>query len=124
MPYLLASLLSAIFLYLSLHIRNPVLAASYLCCMFALFCIGIGIGVFHVGVENGWFIYKSTCTGYIDNPASIQDLKKMLEQAPTIPCDIPGPKIFDISIAGWNSIVFFIMSVITIFMISRKSRIK
>lgn len=121
-PYFFTALFSALFLYIALHTRNNALAAYYLCCMFMLFVIGMGIGFFHFGVENGWFIYKSTCTGYVDIPSSIEALKHMLEEAPTIPCDIPGPMLLGLSIAGWNGIIFFWMSVLTMFMILYRSK--
>ena len=121
-PYFFTACFSALFLYVALQTRSNIIAAYYLCCMFVLFMIGMGISIFHVGVENGWFVYKSTCAGYLETPTSVEDLRRMLEEAPTVPCDIPGPVLFDISLAGWNSILCFILAALTVFMILYKKK--
>jgi len=63
------------------------------------------IGVFHAGVEYGWWQGPAHCTSTVTRGA---DLLKSILAAPLIRCDVPQWTLFHISLAGWNAIVSFI----------------
>jgi len=61
------------------------------------------IGVFHAGVEYGWWEGLTACTA----PAaqgSTQDMLDSILSAPLIRCDVAQWTLFDISLAGYNAI--------------------
>jgi disulfide bond formation protein DsbB len=81
-----------------------------------LFLISGGIGFFHVGVENHWINYNSTCVSVIkENSASLEEFKEKLFQKDLISCDVIKYKLFGLSFAAWNfisSVIMFIFSII------------
>lgn len=60
-----------------------------------------GIGIFHAGVEYGWWEGLTRCTA----PAggSLADIMN----APLTRCDVAAWKMFGISLAGYNAILSF-----------------
>jgi disulfide bond formation protein DsbB len=57
------------------------------------------IGVFHFGVEMGWWQGITTCTA--GGALSLDDLMKV----PLVRCDQVQWSLFGISMAGWNAII-------------------
>ena len=71
---------------------------------------GMGVALWHVGVETGLFNPPSACGGGVsfgDNPSNILD---QLLASPAIPCNEVPWSLFGVSMAGWNAILLFIMS--------------
>lgn len=63
------------------------------------------IGLFHAGVEQGFWEGPSTCSsGAIDN-LSADDLMEQIMSAPLVRCDEIPWELFGISMAGWNGIL-------------------
>jgi disulfide bond formation protein DsbB len=65
-----------------------------------------GIGVFHLGVEQGWWEGLTTCAA----PSSIEGLtpEQLMEQimaAPVVRCEDVLWSFAGISMAGWNAIL-------------------
>jgi disulfide bond formation protein DsbB len=58
-----------------------------------------GIGVFHAGVEYGWWEGLTACT----NTAASGSLADILK-APMIRCDVPQWTLWGISLAGFNAL--------------------
>lgn len=58
-----------------------------------------GIGVFHAGVEYGWWEGLTACT----NTAASGSLADILK-APMIRCDVPQWTLWSISLAGFNAL--------------------
>ncbi len=58
-----------------------------------------GIGVFHAGVEYGWWEGLTACT----NTAASGSLSDILK-APMIRCDVPQWTLWGISLAGFNAL--------------------
>ena len=59
-----------------------------------------GIGVFHAGVEYGWWEGLTACTATISG--SGDDLLKSIMNAPLVRCDVAPWSLFGISLAGYN----------------------
>ena len=70
----------------------------------ALF-VTAGIGVYHVGVEQHWWLGPQACSGRIPAGLSSTDLKKFLFSQKMVRCDEAAWKFMDISMAGWNAIL-------------------
>ena len=83
----------------------------------ALF-VTAGIGVYHFGVEQHWWLGPQECSGRIPAGLSAEQLKKYLFSARMVRCDEAAWKFLDISMAGWNAII---SAAIAVFMVSRVS---
>ena len=83
-------------------------------------CSGTYIAFFHSGVERHWFHYESSCTGFIDNNISLEQMIKMIESTTTVACDVLGPQIFGLTMANWNALLLVAVSCVTIGLIFRK----
>lgn len=75
------------------------------------FATTAGIGAYHAGVEYGWFVGPTTCSGNIDGN-TIAELKRQLLAQPVVRCDEVAWSLLGISLAGYN---FLISSTLTIF---------
>ena len=62
-----------------------------------------GIGVYHAGVEQGWWALPAGCAAGAD-ATSIEDLKRILAEAPPA-CDQVAFTFLGLSLAGWNVVV-------------------
>lgn len=60
------------------------------------------IGVFHAGVEYGWWQGITTCATTAAG-VSLEDIMN----APVVRCDVPQWTLFGISLAGYNAILSF-----------------
>lgn len=67
------------------------------------FAITAGIGVYHVGVEQGIFAGPTACSGGITGD-SVEELQRKLMAAPIVRCDEVPWSLFGISLAGYNVI--------------------
>jgi disulfide bond formation protein DsbB len=65
-----------------------------------------GIGLFHVGVEQGWWEGLAACTGGSLAGLSTADLlNPAADIAAPVRCDAIAWQMFGISMAGWNAIL-------------------
>jgi disulfide bond formation protein DsbB len=66
-----------------------------------------GYGVYHTGVEKGWFAGPDTCTGGSVAGISTDDLLDQILAAPLVKCDEVAWQMLDLSMASWNAVVSF-----------------
>ncbi len=59
-----------------------------------------GIGVFHAGVEYGWWEGITTCSTTAAG-VSLEDIMR----APVVRCDVPQWTLLGLSLAGYNAII-------------------
>ncbi|MCR9254548.1 MAG: disulfide bond formation protein B [Alphaproteobacteria bacterium] len=64
-----------------------------------------GLGVFHSGVEMGWWEGLSACAGTTGPAASVEALKAQLLGAPMVRCDEVPWSFLSLSLADYNWIV-------------------
>ena len=69
-----------------------------------LFATG-GIGVFHAGVEYGFWQGLSTCASNLPRIDNIEELKAILLAKPSVTCDSAPWHFLGISMAGYNAIL-------------------
>jgi disulfide bond formation protein DsbB len=67
-----------------------------------------GYGVYHVGVEQGWF--ASSCAAPMTS-GTIEDIRAQIMDAPLTRCDEVPWSLVGVSLAGWNAIVSFAAAV-------------
>ena len=59
------------------------------------------IGLFHAGVEYGWFAVPTACSGTISGN-TVEELKRQLMAQPVVRCDEVAWSLFGVSLAGYN----------------------
>ncbi|MHA6346457.1 disulfide bond formation protein B [Roseivivax sp. CAU 1761] len=69
-----------------------------------------GVGVFHVGVENGWWEGPSTCTSGPIGGLSTDQLMDQIMNAPLVRCDDIAWSLAGISMAGWNALLSLVLA--------------
>lgn len=87
--------------------QRPLAAAGALA-----MAVGSGLGVYHAGVELGWWLGPQGCTGV--NPAGLSpdELLTALTAAPLVRCDEVAWQFVGISMAGWNAIFSAMLAVV------------
>ncbi|MCB1361885.1 MAG: disulfide bond formation protein B [Rhodobacter sp.] len=65
-----------------------------------------GLGVYHTGVERGWWQGPTTCSGSGDiTQLSPQQLLDQILAAPVVRCTDVAWEMFGLSMASWNAIL-------------------
>ncbi len=67
--------------------------------------IGAGLGVFHVGVEPGWWEGPTTCVSAPIGGLTQQELLAQIMAAPLVRCDEIAWSLMGVSMAGWNALL-------------------
>jgi disulfide bond formation protein DsbB len=80
--------------------RKPALALLGL-----LFLGSAGFGVYHAGVEWGFWTGPTACTGPLTSAASTADFLRQLHTVKVVRCDAVAIRILGLSLAGWNAVV-------------------
>jgi disulfide bond formation protein DsbB len=62
------------------------------------------VGVYHTGVEQGWWLGPTTCTSGSVAGLSADDLLAQINSAPLIRCDEVAWALMGVSMASWNAI--------------------
>ncbi|MEO0371268.1 MAG: disulfide bond formation protein B [Pseudomonadota bacterium] len=78
-----------------------------------------GIGVFHTGVERGWWEGPSTCSSQPIGGLSSEDLLDQIMNAPLVRCDEVAWALGGLSMASWNAILSFGLAMIWILAATR-----
>lgn len=71
-----------------------------------------GIGVYHTGVERGWWEGPTSCTSGSIDGLTAQDLMDQIMSAPLVRCDDVPWELFTLSMASWNAVVSFGLALI------------
>lgn len=97
--------LVAIFFALDAYVLRARPQIAFLFTALAALAIAVsgGIGIFHAGVEYGWWEGLTTCTSTAAS-GSAQDMLDSIMSAPLIRCDVPQWTLFGISLAGFNAL--------------------
>ncbi len=72
------------------------------------------LALYHTGVERQLFMMSSFCKPLVSTSASMSasDFKNMLYSKPLGMCNKPAIKIFELSMAEWNLLLSFILSLL------------
>jgi disulfide bond formation protein DsbB len=71
-------------------------------------------GVYHSGVEWGWWPGPTGCSGSIGAAPSVADFLKQLETVRVVRCDEVAIRILGLSLAGWNAVISAFMAVLAL----------
>jgi disulfide bond formation protein DsbB len=111
-PHAAAILIGA----LALWMRGPVLPGLG---AVAAFATG-GIGLYHTGVERGWWPGPDTCTSGPIAGLSPDELMDQILTAPLIRCDEVAWQFLTLSMASWNMLISLALAALWV-MAARKS---
>lgn len=64
-----------------------------------------GVGLYHTGVERGWWEGPTTCTSSGTSGLSADDLFDKIMTAPVVRCDDVAWELLGLSMASWNGIL-------------------
>jgi disulfide bond formation protein DsbB len=70
------------------------------------------IGIYHSGVEQGWWLGPTTCTSGGALTGSTEDLLGQIIAAPLVRCDDIAWIFAGLSMASWNAILSFALAAI------------
>jgi disulfide bond formation protein DsbB len=62
-------------------------------------------GLYHAGVEWGFWPGPADCTGTAEKAGSMGDFMKQLQTVKVVRCDAVAIRILGLSLAGWNAII-------------------
>jgi disulfide bond formation protein DsbB len=103
------------FAILAFFLKAPARTALVALAAIAILVSG-GLGVFHAGVEYGWWLGPQHCNG----TAAGSSLADILA-APIVRCDVPQWTLFGVSLAGFNAL-FSIAGGLGVFALLRNAR--
>ena len=70
-----------------------------------IFAASAGFGVYHAGIEWGFWPGPKECSGALDRAASVSDFLKQLQSVKVARCDSAALRILGLSLAGWNAVI-------------------
>lgn len=71
-----------------------------------------GVGVYHTGVERGWWEGPTTCSSGPIEGLSPEQLLDQILGAPLVQCDQVAWEFLELSMATWNALAAFILAAI------------
>ncbi len=77
------------------------------------------IGIFHAGVEYGWWEGLTTCS---TAPSAGGDFLSDIMETPVISCDQTQWELFGISLAGFNAIISIGTAIAITWLVTRKTK--
>jgi disulfide bond formation protein DsbB len=79
-----------------------------------------GLGIYHTGVERGWWQGPTTCSGTTDISAmSAEDLLDHIMAAPVVRCTDVAWEMLGLSMASWNALASFALAAIWVIAMRR-----
>lgn len=84
--------------------RSPRLQWLVLLGLAGLMAWSTGLGVYHAGVEWGWFLGPNDCGGAASAAAGMQDFMKQLQTTRIVACSEAAWRFLGLSLAGWNAL--------------------
>ncbi len=103
-PYYAGVPLAAFTLALSWRGQKNLATAAF-AVLFLIFAAGAVLGVYHSGVEFGFWPGPTDCTGPLDHAGSVGDFLKQLQTVKVVRCDVVSLRVFGVSLAVWNAAI-------------------
>jgi len=102
--------------------RSPRLQALALLGLAGLMAWSTGLGIYHSGVEWGWFAGPNDCGGAAAPVAAgVQDFMKQLATTRVLACSEAAWRFLGLSLAGWNALASLVLlSLATIGLVKRR----
>ncbi len=103
-----------------LAIRGPrALLPACFGILFLVFAAGTALGVYHSGIEWGFWPGPADCTGSMSKASSMQEFLHQLNTIKVVRCDAAAIRILGLSLAGWNAVISVVLAGLAAFGIAR-----
>ena len=102
-PYYYGIPLALIVTYIAARGPRGLISAGFVA-LALVFAASAALGVYHAGVEWGFWEGPTACTGSAF-PASGGDLLEQLKTVKVVRCDEVAIRILGLSLAGWNALI-------------------
>lgn len=83
------------------------------------FAINAGLGIYHSGIEWGWWPGPDSCSGAASIATSTDELLKSLNQPQVVRCDEAPLRIFGLSLAGYSALLSGALAILTLVSITK-----
>jgi len=93
--------------------RMALVARAGLWLVAAVFLGSAIFGVYHAGIEWGFWPGPAGCTGSAMTLGSMDDFMRQLQTAQVVQCDKVAIRILGLSLAGWNAVISACLSVVS-----------
>ncbi|WP_046867695.1 disulfide bond formation protein B [Microvirga massiliensis] len=70
-----------------------------------VFLVSAGLGIYHAGVEWGFWLGPSDCGGGAASTGSMNDFLQQLERTRVVSCTEAAWRFLGLSLAGWNVVI-------------------
>jgi disulfide bond formation protein DsbB len=67
--------------------------------------VSAGLGLYHTGIERGWWPGPDTCTSSDITNLSTDQLMAQIMSAPLVRCDEVAWDLLGLSMASWNAVI-------------------
>ena len=93
--------------------RGPVALRRPALALLGLLFVGSAVfGVYHAGVEWGFWQGPKGCAGPLSSSPDMADFMKQLQTVKVVRCDAVAIRILGLSLAGWNAVVSAAIAVV------------
>jgi disulfide bond formation protein DsbB len=73
---------------------------------------GAGIGLYHGGIERGWWQGPTTCTAPTAAGVAPGELLDRILEAPVVACDAVAWSWLGVSMAEWNALLSLVLALL------------
>lgn len=98
-PHLLAALVAVLAVTVLWRHRRALSVAGL-----GIMAVSAGLGLFHAGVEQGWWTGLDSCTAPSAAGRSAEELLADIMAAPVVRCDEIPWSLLGLSMAAWNAV--------------------
>ncbi|ACB94408.1 conserved hypothetical protein [Beijerinckia indica subsp. indica ATCC 9039] len=92
-------------------VRGADRSCRSLCSVLAIiFVVSALFGLYHAGVEWGFWKGPTDCTGPLQRGGSINDFWQQLQSVKVVRCDEAALRILGLSLAGWNAVISVLLA--------------
>lgn len=117
-PFYVAAVLGILLIIFG---NRPKAARAIVWLLALCFTAGMGLAIFHVGVEYKWWTYNSGCSGDIAKKgSSAADILAALKAAPVVRCDDRVEFLFGMTMAFYNALTSAFLAVVALFVSCKK----
>lgn len=94
--------------------RKAALSRVVLILAGAIFIVGAGLGVYHAGVEWGFWLGPADCGGGTSTTGNAADLLSQISSIKVVSCTEASWRLLGLSFAGWNVVASAIVAALSL----------
>ena len=99
-PHVAAVVIAALAVTVAWRLCRPLAVLGMLAML-----VGAGLGLYHTGIERGWWQGPDTCTSGDITNLTTDELMAQIMGAPLVRCDEVQWEFLSLSLASWNAVI-------------------